>query len=165
MKQILQNLANGVTSIVDVPCPKNEPGYLLIASKNTVVSAGTERMLIDFSKASYIEKARKQPDKVKMVKEKIFSDGFFPTIDAIRAKLDKPITMGYCNAGLVLESGVEGIYEGDRVASNGSHAEVVKVPKNLCAKIPDSVSFECASFTTLAAIGLQGIRLVNPTLG
>ncbi len=165
MKQILQNLANGETSLVDVPCPKNSAGNLLIASRATVVSAGTERMLVDFGKANYLDKARQQPDKVKQVLAKVKTDGLAQTIDAVRSKLDQPLPLGYCNAGVVLESGVASYEVGDRVVSNGNHAEVVRVHKNLCAKIPDGVDNESAAFTVLAAIGLQGIRLINPTIG
>jgi len=165
VKQILQNLGTGETSLVDVPCPQNKPGHLLIASQQTLVSAGTERMLVDFGKANFIEKARQQPDKVKMVLEKIGTDGLLPTIEAVRSKLDQPLPLGYCNAGVVLESGSVDFEVGDRVVSNGYHAEVVRVPHNLCAKIPDNVDDESAAFTVLAAIGLQGIRLAQPTLG
>jgi len=165
MKQILQNLGNGDTLLVDVPCPKVTKDSILIASRNTLVSAGTERMLIDFGKANLIDKARQQPDKVKMVLNKIRTDGLLPTIDAVRSKLDQPLPLGYCNAGIVLESEIEGFSVGQRVVSNGNHAEVVRVPKNLCARIPDEVDNEAAAFTALAAIGLQGIRLIKPTLG
>jgi len=165
MKQILQNLSNGETTIVDVPSPKLVNGSLLIASRHTLVSAGTERMLVDFGKANLLEKARHQPEKVKVVLDKVKTDGLLPTIDAVRSKLDQPIPLGYCNAGVVLETGVKGFDVGDRVVSNGYHAEVVRVPKNLCAKIPDSVDDESAAFTVLAAIGLQGVRLIKPTLG
>jgi len=165
MKQILQNLANGETSLVEVPSPKGYKGNLLIASRNTVVSAGTERMLIDFGKANYLDKARQQPDKVKQVIAKVKTDGLVTTIDAVRSKLDQPLPLGYCNAGVVLESGVEGFEYGDRVVSNGNHAEVVRVPKNLCVKIPNEVDDESAAFTVLGAIGLQGIRLIKPSLG
>ena len=165
MKQILQNLSNGETTLVDVPCPKCCNGSLLIASRNTLVSAGTERMLVDFGKANMLDKARQQPDKVKMVLNKVKTDGLFPTIDAVRSKLDQPLPLGYCNAGVVLESGVKGFAVGDRVVSNGNHAEVVRAPQNLCVKIPDEVDDESAAFTVLAAVGLQGIRLIKPTLG
>ena len=132
-----------------------------------MVSAGTERMLVDFGKANWIDKARQQPDKVRMVLDKVRTDGLVTTIEAVQSKLDQPLALGYCNVGTVSEigRGVEGFAIGDRVVSNGKHAEVVCVPKNLCAKIPDGVSDEAASFTVLAAIGLQGIRLVNPTMG
>ncbi|HIL03830.1 MAG TPA: dehydrogenase, partial [Candidatus Thioglobus autotrophicus] len=165
MKQILQNLSNGETSVVDVPCPNNTKSNVLIATKNTVVSAGTERMLVDFGKANYIDKARQQPDKVKMVLNKVVTDGLMTTIDAVRSKLDQPLPLGYCNAGVVLESDADSLKAGDRVVSNGNHAEVVRVPKNLCVKIPDTVDDESAAFTVLGAIGLQGIRLAQPTIG
>ena len=124
-------------------------------------------MLVDFGKANLLDKARQQPDKVKMVLEKVKTDGVGPTIETVRNKLDQAIPLGYCNAGTVLEvgSGVEGFQIGDRVASNGHHAEVVRVPRNLCALIPENVSDEAAAFTVIGAIALQGIRLVQPTLG
>ena len=124
-------------------------------------------MLVDFGKANLIDKARQQPDKVRMVLDKVKTDGLLPTLDAVRNKLDQALPMGYCNVGTVLElgAGVTGFAVGDRVASNGKHAEVVCVPKNLCAKIPDSVTDEAAAFTVIGAIALQGIRLVQPTLG
>lgn len=131
------------------------------------MSAGTERMLVDFGKANPIEKARQQPDKVKMVLDKIKTDGLQPTLNSVRNKLETPLPLGYCNAGYVLAvgKGVEGFAVGDRVASNGKHAEVVSVPKNLCAAIPASVSNEQSAFTVAGAIALQGLRLANPTLG
>jgi len=165
MKQILQNISDGETLLVDVPCPKNTKSNILIATKKTVVSLGTERMLVDFGKASYINKAKQQPDKVKVVLNKVITDGLLTTVDAVRSKLDQPLPLGYCNAGVILESNVVGFEPGDRVVSNGNHAEVVRVPKNLCVKIPDNVDDESASFTVLSAVGLQGIRLIQPTMG
>lgn len=167
MKQILQDLKSGDTIIEDVPCPSVRRGHLLISTSHTLISAGTERMLVDFGKANLIDKARQQPDKVKMVIDKVKTDGFAPTIQSVKNKLDQPLSMGYCNVGTVIEvgEGVEGFSVGDRVASNGKHAEVVCVPKNLCAKIPDAVSEEAATFTIISAIALQGIRLAQPALG
>lgn len=167
MKQILQNLADGVTRVADVPAPRAGSGQLLIHTSATLISAGTERMLVDFGKANWIDKARQQPDKVRMVLEKAQTDGIAATVDAVRSKLDQPLASGYCNVGRIAEIGVgvEGFSVGDRVVSNGKHAEVVVVPKNLCAKVPDAVSDEAAAFTVLGAIGLQGVRLANPTLG
>ena len=167
MKQILQNLKTGATEVAEVPCPRASAGQLLIRTTRSLVSAGTERMLVDFGKANPIEKARQQPDKVRMVLDKIKTDGLMPTLDAVRNKLEQPLPLGYCNVGVVLEAGrgVEGFAVGDRVASNGKHAEVVSVPLNLCARIPDAVSDEAAAFTVVGAIALQGIRLVQPTLG
>ncbi|MCF6775574.1 bi-domain-containing oxidoreductase [Thiotrichales bacterium 19X7-9] len=167
MKQILQSLKTGETVIEDIPCPKNSDGALLIETTKSLVSAGTERMLVEFGKASLLGKIKQQPDKVKMVLEKIKTDGLATTLEAVKAKLDQPIPLGYCNVGKVLEVGknASGFKVGDRVVSNGNHAEIVRVAKNLCAKVPDTVSDEEAAFTVLAAIALQGIRLSKPTLG
>jgi predicted dehydrogenase/threonine dehydrogenase-like Zn-dependent dehydrogenase len=167
MKQILQNLRSGATEIADVPRPQARRGNLLIRTTTTLVSVGTERMLVSFGQASLIGKARSQPDKVRQVLEKIRTDGMMPTLEAVFNKLDQPLPLGYCNVGEVIEVGedVTGFAVGDRVVSNGKHAEVVSVPKNLCAKIPAGVPDEDAAFTVLAAIGLQGIRLVAPSLG
>ena len=161
----MQNLKTGITEVANVPCPQSYSGQLLIRTTYSLISAGTERMLVDFGKANIIDKARQQPDKVKMVLEKIKTDGLLTTIEAVRSKLDQPLPLGYCNVGAILESGVEGFEVGDRVVSNGNHAEVVRVPKNLCAKVPDEVDDESAAFTVLGSIGLQGIRLIEPTLG
>jgi len=167
LKQILQSLRTGATEVAEIPCPVVRPGSLLIQSSRSLLSAGTERMLVDFGKAGWIEKARQQPDKVRMVLDKVRTDGLAAAVDAVRSKLEQPLALGYCNVGRVIEVGreVEGFALDDRVASNGKHAQLVCVPRNLCARVPDSVSDEAASFTILAAIGLQGIRLVNPTVG
>ncbi|MAV65408.1 MAG: dehydrogenase [Candidatus Marinimicrobia bacterium] len=167
MKQLIQNLQNGETSLVEVPSPNVSSNNLLIHSTNSLISAGTEKMLVDFAKSGYLAKARQQPDKVKEVIDKIKNDGFSTTYEAVKSKLSQPITLGYCNVGKVVEIGhnVNDFSVGDRVVSNGSHSEVVSVSKNLCAQIPDNVTNEEASFTVLAAIGLQGIRLAKPTLG
>jgi predicted dehydrogenase/threonine dehydrogenase-like Zn-dependent dehydrogenase len=167
MKQILQNLSHGNTMLIDAPTPCVSSGYLIINTKMTLISAGTERMLVGFGKASYLEKARRQPEKVKMVLEKIQVDGLMTTLDAVRSKLAQPLPLGYCHVGVVDVVGahVSEFKPGDRVVSNGPHADVVKVPKNLCAHIPDEVDDESAAFTVVASIGLQGIRLVSPTLG
>jgi len=167
MKQILQSLKTGTTEVAEVPCPAVKSGQLLIRSSHTLVSAGTERMLLEFGKANWLNKARQQPDKLRMVLEKIKTDGLMPTVEAVFNKLDQPLPLGYCNVGKVLEAGagVSGFVPGDRVVSNGKHAEIVSVPLNLCARVPDAVSDEDAAFTVLGAIALQGIRLVQPTLG
>jgi predicted dehydrogenase/threonine dehydrogenase-like Zn-dependent dehydrogenase len=167
LKQILQSLKSGTTEVVDVPVPRVGYGQLLIGTSHTLVSAGTERMLVDFGKANLLNKARQQPDKVKMVLEKARTDGLATTLGALRSKLDQPLAPGYCNVGVVAEvgAGVDGLAVGDRVVSNGKHAEVVAVSRNLCARIPEGVSDEAAAFTVIGAIGLQGIRLANPTLG
>ena len=164
---MLQNLKTGTTEIANVPVPSVKYGQLLIRTSRSLVSPGTERMLVEFGKAGWIQKARQQPDKVKMVLDKIRTDRLQPTIESVFNKLDQPLPLGYCNVGrvAVLGAGVFGFKVGDRVISNGLHAEAVCVPKNLCAKIPEGVSDEEASFTVLGAVALQGIRLVQPSLG
>ncbi len=167
MKQILQHLKTGEMELAEVPCPSAGRGQVLIQTRASLISAGTEKMLVEFSKANLIQKARQQPDKVKQVLDKIKTDGLMPTLEAVFRKLDEPLPLGYCNAGVVLEvgPGVSDLQPGDRVISNGNHAEVVCVPRNLVAKVPERVPDEQAAFTVLAAIALQGIRLVQPTLG
>lgn len=167
MKQIIQDLKNGNTLLEEVPAPLVKNGHLLIKTTRSLVSLGTERMLVEFGKASLIDKARQQPDKVKQVLDKIKSDGLMPTLEAVFNKLNQPLPLGYCNVGRVMEvgQGVTGFKVGDRVASNGNHAEFVCVPQNLVALIPHNVTDEEAAFTVIGSIGLQGIRLVNPTLG
>ncbi len=167
MRQILQDVKTGETTVVEIPCPLVAPGHLLIRTAKSLISAGTERMLVEFGQANLLSKSRQQPDKVRMVMDKVRSDGLAPTIEAVRARLDHVQPMGYCNFGVVAEvgKGVTGFSLGDRVASNGGHAEMVIVPANLCAKVPDNVSDEAAAFTVIGAIALQGIRLVGPALG
>ena len=167
MKQIIQSFKTGKTILEDVPAPKVGDGQILIQTTRSLVSLGTERMLVEFGKASLIQKARQQPDKVKMVLDKIKSDGLLPTIETVFNKLGQPLPLGYCNVGRVIEvgRGVANFKIGDRVASNGPHAEFVCVPENLAAHIPDEVSDEEATFTVIGSIGLQGIRLLNPTFG
>ena len=140
---------------------------ILIKTSKTLISAGTERMLVEFGKANLLKKARQQPDKVKQVLNKISTDGVIPTMKTVFNKLDEPLPLGYCNVGTVcdLGPGVTNFLKGDRVVSNGNHAEIVNVPTNLCAKVPDAVSDEDASFAVLGSIAIQGIRLVKPTLG
>lgn len=167
MQQILQNLTSGETELVTVPTPACPPGQLLIASRRSLISAGTERMLVEFGRANLLAKAKAQPERVRQVLDKVKTDGLLPTLEAVLARLDQPLPLGYCNAGVVLEvgQGVGGFNVGDRVISNGPHAELVVVPQNLCARIPANVGNDPAAFTVLAAIGLQGVRLARPTLG
>lgn len=165
MKQILQNLSDGKTLLVEVPAPVAMPGHVIIRATKSLLSPGTERMLIDFGNAGLIQKARSQPDKVNMVLQKARVDGVAATYTAVKSKLDQPIPLGYCNVGRIIDGTDTGYKAGDRVVSNGAHAEIVRVPKNLVAKIPENVSDQSAVFTVLGAIALQGIRLVNPTLG
>ena len=167
MKQIIQDLSSGDTILEDIPAPLVKPGHVLIQTTRSLVSLGTERMLVEFGKSNLFQKAKQQPDKVKEVFNKIKTDGLQTTINAVFNKLGQPIPLGYCNVGKVIAVG-KGVQEfsiGDRVSSNGPHAEIVCVPRNLVVKIPDNVTDEEATFTVIGSIGLQGIRLVNPTFG
>lgn len=167
MKQIIQSFKTGITELVELPSPLVKPGQVLIQTSHSLVSLGTEKMLVEFGKASLIQKARQQPDKVKMVLDKIKTEGLIPTLETVFNKLEQPLPLGYCNVGRVIEvgTGVKDFKVGDRVASNGQHAEFVCIPQNLVAQIPDTVSDEEAVFTVIGAIGLEGIRLINPTIG
>lgn len=167
MKKIVQNIKSGATELIDTPIPGVLPNHLLIKTKVSLISAGTERMLVEFGKANLVQKARLQPEKSRQVLDKIRTDGLITAIETVRSKLQQEIELGYSNVGVVSDIGV-GVSEfrpGDRVVSNGHHAETVNVAKNLCARIPDNVDNDSAAFTVVAAIGLQGIRLANPTLG
>jgi predicted dehydrogenase/threonine dehydrogenase-like Zn-dependent dehydrogenase len=167
MKQIIQSFKTGATLLAEVPAPQVARGKVLIQTSRSLVSLGTERMLVEFGKSNLISKARQQPEKVKQVLDKIKTQGLLPTLEAVFNKLGEPLPLGYCNAGKVIAVGedVSEFKVGDRVASNGQHAEFVCIPKNLVAHIPDEVTDEQAVFTVIGSIGLQGIRLLNPTLG
>ena len=167
MKQLINSLEDGSSQIIDLPIPKIGRQEVLIKTVCSLISSGTEKMLVDFGKSNYLNKALKQPEKVSQVVEKIKTDGFLNSINAVKTKLEMPITLGYSNAGVVVGVGrdVKGIKVGDRVISNGPHAEFVSVPQNLCALIPDNLPFEKAVFTIISSIGLQGVRLSKPTLG
>jgi predicted dehydrogenase len=167
MIQVIENIQSGEIALEDVPSGFPGRGRVIIGSRVSLISSGTERMLVKFGLAGWIEKTRHQPDKVRQVLDKIRTDGLIATMDSVKAKLDQPMPLGYLNAGVVLGVGpdVTDFKPGDRVVSNGPHAEVVSVPKNLCARIPTGVPDESAAFTVLGAIALQGIRLAQPSLG
>ncbi|KPA16944.1 dehydrogenase [Candidatus Magnetomorum sp. HK-1] len=167
MKQLLHSFKTGNVTLMDTPLPHYSDTQIRIQSQCSLISAGTERMLINFGKAGYIQKARQQPEKVRQVFEKIQTDGLLTTIDAVQSKLNQPISMGYCNVGKVHALGRDVIdfQIGDRVLSNGPHADMVCVGNRLCARIPNSVDNISATFAVPGAIALQGIRLLNPTLG
>lgn len=167
MRQVSFSFRTGNIEVVDLPFPAAIPNQVIIATRVSLMSAGTERMLLSFGKAGWIEKIRQQPDRFRDVLNKIRSDGLQATLEAVHAKLEQPIPLGYCNVGTVVEvgAGVSEFRVGDRVISNGAHAEAVRVPRTLCAKIPDGVSDDAAAFSVVGAIGLQGVRLAQPTLG
>jgi predicted dehydrogenase len=167
VQQLLNHLDTGRITLREVPVPVASGPHLLVETRATLVSPGTERMLVEFGRANLLAKVRSQPDKARQVVEKMRTDGVGPTLEAVRAKLDAPIPLGYCHAGVVVQVGSRpGPFAvGDRVVTNGPHAEYARVPHTLAAKIPEGVGYEAAAFTPLAAIGLQGIRLAEPTLG
>ncbi|MCF0072439.1 bi-domain-containing oxidoreductase [Dyadobacter sp. CY261] len=167
MKQLVQNLRSGETLLLEVPVPLARKGCLLIKSHKSLVSTGTERMLIEFSRANFLLKARQQPQRLRLVLDKIKTDGLWKTTRTVLRRLDQLMPLGYCNVGeiVAIGEGVEGFVIGDRVISNGPHAEMVCVPVNLVAKIPASVPDDEAAFTVLGAVGLHGVRLLVPALG
>jgi predicted dehydrogenase/threonine dehydrogenase-like Zn-dependent dehydrogenase len=166
MKQILQELGSGNTLLAEVPEPATSPGSLRILTRRSLISAGTERMLIEFGRAGWVSRMRQHPERVQQVLHKVRTDGVAAAVEAVRSKLDQTLPLGYCNVGEVdgLEP-IAGLAAGERVVSNGPHAEVVAVPANLCARVPPSVSDDEAAFAVIAAVGLQGVRLANPSLG
>ena len=159
MRQIVQHLGSGRTELIDVPAPGPRRGRLLVRTTRSLVSLGTERMLVEFGRGSWLSKARQQPEKFRAVLAKIRSEGLFATVSAIRSKLAQPIPLGYCHVGQVLDAGdLPGFAIGDRVVSNSPHAEVVSADPAFAARVPAAVSDEQAAFTPLAAVALQGLR-------
>ena len=167
MQQVLQNIGSGQLCVAAVPDPIVRPGHVLIANACSLISAGTEKMVMDLAKKSLLGKARERPDHVRRVLEKIRNEGFFTTLQQVREKLDESIALGYSSAGVVLAcgAGVQEFKPGDRAASNGPHAGVVCIPKHLCARVPENVSSEHAAFTVLGAIAMQGVRISRLGLG
>lgn len=167
MKQVFQSLSTGEISLIEKPVPFPRKGQVLIKSSLSLLSAGTERSLVNFGKSNILQKAIKQPDKVKEVIDKTRTDGLISTLNAVQSKLDEPLPLGYCNVGTIVKlgTGVKKLKVGQRVVSNGYHAEFVSVPENLCAVLPGDIEDSQAVFTVLGSIGLQGIRLLNPTFG
>lgn len=166
MRQIVQHLGSGRTELIVAPAPGPRRGRLLIRATRSLVSLGTERMLVEFGRAGWLSKARQQPEKFRAVLGKVRSEGLFATLAAVRSKLAQPIPLGYCHVGLVLDAGgAAGVAAGDRVVSNSPHAEVVSADPAFAARIPADVSDEQAAFVPLAAIALQGTRLIGAQPG
>ena len=171
MKQVTQNMRDGKTSVIEVPTPTVRPGVALVKVANSLVSAGTERMLVEFGEKSLIGKARSRPDLVKQVLDKVKREGIVPTLEATFNRLDSPMPLGYSSSGIIVEvgEGMEPFKPGDRVACAGGgfavHSEYNLVPKNLLTVLPDGVDLESAAFTTLGAIALHGFRLAENQLG
>ena len=165
MFQVVQDIKDGKTIVLEAPKPIPMPHHCLIESSCSLISSGTEKTLVDFGKSGMVGKALGQPDKVKMVLEKVKADGIAATYDAVKSKLDEPMQLGYCNAGIISQSSSGSFPVGTRVVSNGKHSSFVRVPDNLIAAIPENVSDDEAVFTVLASIALQGVRLASPNIG
>jgi predicted dehydrogenase/threonine dehydrogenase-like Zn-dependent dehydrogenase len=171
MKQVVQNLKTGITEILEVPIPKIRAGCILVKTAASLVSAGTERNLIDFAEKSLVGKARSRPDLMKQVVEKARREGVLTTLESAFNRLDQPLALGYSSSGTVLQigDGVTNYKIGDRVVCAGGghavHAEFALVPENLAAHLPEKMDFESGAFTTLGAIALNGLRLANPQVG
>jgi len=171
MKQVLQNLRNGETQVADVPVPAVKAGHALVKTAASLVSAGTERMLVEFAEKSLLGKARSRPDLARQVMDKARREGLLTTLDAALNRLDQPMPLGYSSAGAVVAVG-DGLTQfkvGDRVVCAGGgyavHAEYAVVPGNLLAALPDEVDFDAGAFATLGAIALHGYRLAGAQLG
>ena len=171
MKQLLQNMKTGRTTIEEIPLPTPRPGQALVKIAASLVSAGTERMVVEFAGKSLVGKARSRPDLVMQVVDKVKREGVLPTVQAAFNRLDQPMALGYSSAGTIISlgAGMEGFKVGQRVACAGGgyavHAEYNVIPRNLLTPLPDSVDFESGAFTTLGAIALHGFRLAEPQIG
>ena len=171
MKQLLQDMKTGKTQVVDIPVPQVGEKSALVRTATSLVSAGTERMLVEFAKQGLIGKAQSRPDLVQQVLNKAKREGLLSTLDAARNKLGQPLTLGYSSAGTIVETGsnLSGFRAGDRVACGGGgyavHAEFANIPQNLLVRIPDSVDFEQAAFATIGAVAMQGFRLADVQVG
>jgi predicted dehydrogenase/threonine dehydrogenase-like Zn-dependent dehydrogenase len=171
MKQLIQDVRTGTTSVVDAPIPRPGPGMVLVRTAASAVSTGTERALVEFAGMSLVAKARSRPDLVRQTVDKARREGVLSTLEAVQNRLDQPMPLGYSSAGTVVEVGpdVDGVRPGDRVACAGGgyavHAEYAVVPQNLIAPLPAGVDFEPAAFATLGAIALHGFRLAEPQIG
>ena len=171
MKQLLQNIKTGKSTVEDVPVPTPKDGQALIKVEASLVSAGTERMVVEFAEKSLVGKARSRPDLVKQVIDKARREGLINTAQAAFNRLDQPMALGYSSAGTIVALGRNtlGLRVGQRVACAGAnyavHAEYNIVPHNLVTPLPKNVDFESAAFATLGAIAMQGFRLAEPQLG
>jgi predicted dehydrogenase/threonine dehydrogenase-like Zn-dependent dehydrogenase len=163
MQQILQPIDGGATEVVETPIPTCGPHEVLIANRFSLISAGTERSTVELAKTSLLQKARKRPDHVKRVLEKVRQEGLLTTIRQVRAKLATPMPLGYSSAGVVIDVGdaVRNFHVGDCVASNGPHAGVVAVGENLVARVPENLTLDRACYAVVGAVAMQGVRLAK----
>jgi predicted dehydrogenase/threonine dehydrogenase-like Zn-dependent dehydrogenase len=171
VRQVARRPRDGRISVVDAPLPSLKPGWILVANRASLISAGTERAKVELGAKNLAQKARARPDLLKKVVDRARSEGIGSALSAARERLDALSPLGYSSAGTVIRvgAGVEGIAPGDRVACGGggfaTHAEVIAVPRNLIAAVPDDVSFESAAYATVGAIALHGVRRAEAQLG
>jgi len=167
MKQVIQDVRSGATTVKEIPAPIVSAGHVLLATSASVISSGTERYVVDLARKGLIGKARQRPQDVKRVLQKMRQEGILSTLTQVSAKLDDPMPLGYSAAGVVLEcgAGVQEFKPGDRIAAAAAHSAISVVGRNLCAMMPENVSFEQAAYTSVAAVGLQGVRLAQAGLG
>src|SRR3990170_5823390 len=178
MKQLLKNMRDGQNVVADVPVPALRPGMALVRTAASLVSVGTERMVVEFAEKGLVGKALSRPDQVRQVLDKVRREGVIPAMEAVFNRLDQPMALGYSSAGTIValgkntiapSMGVQGFKVGQRVACAGGgfavHAEYNVVPRNLLTPLPKNVDFETAAFTTLGAIALHGFRLAEPQIG
>jgi threonine dehydrogenase-like Zn-dependent dehydrogenase len=165
--QVVQHLRTGSIELLQLPRANPGPTEVLVRARRSLLSAGTERMLLEFGRAGLIGKARQQPERLRVLLDRLRTDGIGPVLEAAFNKLDEPLPLGYASVGTVMAVGsdVHNVRVGDRVVSNAPHASWARVSANLCARVPPPVSDDAAAFVVPAAIGLQGIRLAAPTLG
>lgn len=167
MRQVVQCVKSGNTFLRDLPAPLAAPMQVIVGNAASVISAGTERYVVELAKKSLLGKARARPDHLRRLLQKVRQEGFLSTLSQTRAKLDEPMALGYSSAGFVLEcgAGVQEFKPGDRVAIAAPHAEIVSVSKNLIARVPGGVSLEAAAYAPIGAIALEGVRLARVSLG
>ena len=167
MKQVIQNVRDGSMAVRNLPLPIAADGQVVVRVMSSLVSAGTERFVVELARKSLLGKARARPDHVRRILTKIRQEGLLVTAQQVMAKLEEPMPLGYSAAGIILECGrrIQDLKPGDRVAAVAPHAEAVAIGRNLCAKLPDTVSFEEGAYTSVAAIALEGVRLARVTLG
>ena len=167
MKALLQNFSEGGPYLENVPIPSVTAGKVVIKNECSLVSTGTEMMLVNFGESTLVGKALKQPERVKEVLRKVQVDGLLTTVDAVKSKLNSPIPLGYSCTGRVVDVApdVKHLKIGDRVVANGQHAEYCVVASNLTARVPDNVYPQQAAFTVVGSIAMESLRLAKPTIG
>ncbi len=165
MRQLFQRLDSGLTELLEVPAPGPAPGRVLVRTSRSLVSPGTERMLVEFGRAGWVGKALAQPERLRAAIARARAEGVAEAFAAVRRRLAEPVALGYCQTGTVADGGGTEFAAGERVVTNGPHAGLVSVPAALVARVPEGVTDEQAAFAPLAAVALEGVRLLDPRPG